>query len=212
MTKESLEQVRKEVAGEGLFYVGKYIVEEIRELAKDPEMAIAMCRKDGRAIQYIENPSEELSMIAVKTTAEALRYVKQTPEICMAAVQADGRALKHVKRKTDKLKVAAVKQNPLVYLQLRKTTPEIEEAAKCNWLYCFDDGSMKRLYGNAKQVVGYMREEIKLWRQEDPERVDWVEPAAVDDLMAGIHGCIVFNDDHMAFDAIPETEPEVLTA
>ena len=59
---------------------------------------LAMVKEDGYALQYVEEQTPEMCLIAVKKDGYALKYVKeQTPEICLTAVKQNGWALKFVK-------------------------------------------------------------------------------------------------------------------
>lgn len=208
--EEAVAEVKKRL--EGRFWVRIGIEDEmIREAGKDPELARAMCERDGNAIQFIENPSEELIRIAIQNNPSTIQYVKQTPELCLLAVQKNGCALWFIKHPTNEVRAAAVKQNPIIYLSMRKTTPEIEEAAKCNWLYCYDECEAKRLYGNAKQVRKYMREALKAHKKLYRDTFLYMNPISTNDYMTQLLGWVVFTDFRITYVAYPETEPEDLT-
>ena len=63
-------------------------------------------------LEFIDNQTPELCMVAVKNDGWALEHVKeQTPELCMMAVKNDGRALQFAKEQTPEICLAAVKND-----------------------------------------------------------------------------------------------------
>ena len=59
---------------------------------------MAAIKKNGLALEYVEDQTPEICMAAVQQDGEALQYVKdQTPELCMAAVQQNGDARMYIK-------------------------------------------------------------------------------------------------------------------
>lgn len=112
-----------------------------------------------------------------------------------------------------------VKKNPMIYLKLRNATPEIDKAARCFWHYGTGDGqyvAMKRLYGNAKEVLAYMRSDFKKVRHdlEMEEEIEYVEnPHANASMHEGrFYACIVLQECHIDFEAYPESEVIDLTS
>ena len=79
------------------------------------ETCIAMLNRDGLALKYVDEQTEEVCLVAVQQNGMALEYVKtQTSEVCMAAVQQNGMAFLHVQTLTVELCRAAAIQNPNV--------------------------------------------------------------------------------------------------
>lgn len=116
-----------------------------------------------------------------------------------------------------KITVEDIKKDPMLYLKLKKTTPELDDAAKCFWHYGTGDSeyvAMKRLYGTAKDVLQYMRKDVKAVRREWEEDVeDIINPRAFDSYHLGhIYACVQLYDSHIDFEAYPETETVNLTA
>ena len=76
-------------------------------------------------LKYIENPTPELCLAAVKNNGLNLEFVKeQTPELCLAAVEQDGIALKYVKKQTPEICLAAVNNNGWALQFVKEPTPE----------------------------------------------------------------------------------------
>ena len=114
--------------------------------------ALAAVKKDGSALQYVKNQTEEICLAAVKHHAYAIQYVKnqteemcliavksnyyflediknQTNKICLAAVKNDSRALIYVKNQTDEICLVAVQKNGFLLLHVKHKTEEICLAA-----------------------------------------------------------------------------------
>lgn len=63
---------------------------------------------DGALIQYFDNPSEKLCLIAVTENGEALQHIKnQTKEICIMAIQQD-------------ICLLAIQSNPYAIIYVKK--------------------------------------------------------------------------------------------
>lgn len=81
---------------------------------------ISLMKKDGSALKYIKNQTEEICFVAVDRYRYALRYVgkvnfpgcnpiKQTNAICIAAIKKDPWSLIYVEKQTEKICLMAVK-------------------------------------------------------------------------------------------------------
>lgn len=87
-------------------------------------------KKDGTALEHMENQTPEICMEAVKQNGMALEYVKeQTPELCMEAVRQDGLALWYVNGQTPEICMEAVKKDGMALDFVNGQTPEIRMAA-----------------------------------------------------------------------------------
>lgn len=77
-----------------------------------PEVCMEAVKQDGRALKYVKEQIPEICMEAVKQNGWALEYVReQTPEICLEAVKQGGKALQFVEEQTAEICMEAVKQN-----------------------------------------------------------------------------------------------------
>ena len=71
---------------------------------RDGIIRAAILRSGGHAIQFIENPSEEVQMLAVQQDPSVLSYIKNpSEEVQMLAVQQNPRAIKYIKNPTPKV-------------------------------------------------------------------------------------------------------------
>ena len=62
-----------------------------------PEICLEAVKQYGNALGYVINQTSEICLEAVKQDGYALRFViNQTPEICLEAVKEDGDALQYV--------------------------------------------------------------------------------------------------------------------
>ena len=110
------------------------MIEELKELLElktkyykyfSFEESLAAVKKDGWALQFVKEQTEEICLAAVEQYGWALKYVKeQTSEICLAAVQQNGWALEHVKEQTPEICLAAVKQNSDALKYVKEQTIE----------------------------------------------------------------------------------------
>ena len=75
---------------------------ELKEFKKwgDEKYCIEKVKKNGYALRYVKNQTDEICIEAVKQNGDALRYVKkQNDEICLEAVKENGYALNYVNDK-----------------------------------------------------------------------------------------------------------------
>ena len=95
-----------------------------------PEICLAAVQQNGHALEYVRNQTPEICMAAVKQNGYVLRYVRdQTPEICLAAIHQDWHALEYVDNQTPEIYLAAVRQDGYALEYVRDQTPEICLAA-----------------------------------------------------------------------------------
>jgi hypothetical protein len=94
---------------------------------------MAAVQQDGRAILYIENPSEAVQMAAVQQNGGAIQFIKNPSEaVQMAAVRQDGMAIWLIKKPSEAVQMAAVQQNS-GQLNTSITRPKL-----CRWSPCSD--------------------------------------------------------------------------
>lgn len=90
------------------------------------EICLAAVKNKGNALQYIIKQTENICLAAVKNNGMSLRFVKnQTYEICLEAVKICGRALQFVRNQTDEICLAAVKNIGLALEYVKNQTDEI---------------------------------------------------------------------------------------
>ena len=76
---------------------------------EDPKQCLEVVKRNGHALQYVKDQTEEICLEAVKQDGHALYYVKdQTEEICLEAVKQDRNALQFVKRKWYKVLIPII--------------------------------------------------------------------------------------------------------
>ena len=77
---------------------------------QDPSEAVqlASVQGDGFALQYIENPSEAVQIAAVQKTGWAIKYIEDPSEaVQLAAVQRDNHAISYIENPSEAVKLAA---------------------------------------------------------------------------------------------------------
>jgi len=138
-----------------MFRTDKIIIDSIVTVDKyfqDIEKYKAALQLNGSLIDLVENQTEELCKIAIKSLPESILRIKnqtidlwkialetdwsvfllledQTPELCLVAVNICGILLKRVKEQTREICLAAVKQYGDSLEYVREQTPEICHAA-----------------------------------------------------------------------------------
>ena len=66
------------------------------------EEALKEVERDGLALQFVAEHTEEMCLAAVNQDGYALQYVReQTPGVCLAAMKQKGYALQYVREQTD---------------------------------------------------------------------------------------------------------------
>ena len=69
-------------------------------------------KQDGFAIQFIDNPSEEVMLHAVKQDGWAIQFIHNPSEdVMLHAVKQDGFAIRFIKNPSEDVMLHAVKQN-----------------------------------------------------------------------------------------------------
>lgn len=92
---------------------------DVRHLSPEEEQ-LTLLKIDGRAIQFIENPSEKLQLAAVRQSGTCVRHIKNpTTKVKLAALKSFPWAIKDFKNMSESFKIAAVKQNmtSLTYIE-----------------------------------------------------------------------------------------------
>lgn len=104
---------------------------ELRILAQtDPERAV---QENPLILEYIENQTRMICLLAVERNGNALRYVQeQTEEICLVAVVQNGLVLREVENHTYAICAAAVTQNNYATYYLRTNQMRIDLQALYN--------------------------------------------------------------------------------
>lgn len=79
--------------------------------ANSEQMKLEAVKRDGYAIQFIDNPSEQVQLAAVKRIGYALHFIDNPSEnVQLAAVKQNGRAIKYIDNPSDKVQLEAAKQ------------------------------------------------------------------------------------------------------
>ena len=74
--------------------------------------ALKAVKKDGLALRYVSNQTEEICLKAVEQDSYALRFVlDQTEAICLKAVEKNGDTLQYVREQTEEICLKAVEND-----------------------------------------------------------------------------------------------------
>ena len=102
------------------------------------DLYLCALNKDGHAIQYIENQTEEFCLISLEYDASILCYIEsqyRTPNVCMFAVKKDAIKIRNIEedKQTHEICLHCVKENGLLLEYIYNPNDEIyEEAVKQN--------------------------------------------------------------------------------
>ena len=69
------------------------------------QVQLVAVQEDGHSIQYIQNPSEQAQLAAVNQNGNSIQFIQNPSEqVQLAAVQEDGYSIKYIENPTDKVK------------------------------------------------------------------------------------------------------------
>lgn len=75
------------------------------------EMCIVAVKSSYDAITYIKNPSDKIKLIAVQSSSFALQHIESpTEEICLTALSSGGQALEYIKNPTEEMCWSAIRK------------------------------------------------------------------------------------------------------
>jgi hypothetical protein len=85
--------------------MSEYLEQQIELMKKMiASQNMALVHADSSNIQYIQDQTPEMCMLAVKRDSSNIQYIQdQTPEMCMLAVKRDSSNIKYVKNQTPEL-------------------------------------------------------------------------------------------------------------
>ena len=99
------------------------------------------------AIKYIKNPSEEVQLAAVSNDGEALNYIKNpSEEVQLVAVNRHGIAIDYIKNPSEEIQLAAVQQNGEAIKYIENPSEKVQLAAVKSNAY----GALRAIYGKHK--------------------------------------------------------------
>ena len=110
-----------------------------RFILKDATLSILLNKKemeklyfclievDSNFLQYIENPTKEMQLKAVKNNGATIRYIKNpTKEMQLEAVKSNGLAIGYIKNPTEEMKWFAIKQDGCSIEDIKNPTKEMQ--------------------------------------------------------------------------------------
>ena len=98
------------------------------------EMQMIAVRYNAYSIEYIKNPSERVQLEAVKYNANAIKYIKNpTEEMQMIAVKQNEYIIQYIKNPSERVQLEAVRQNGLVIAYIKNPSEKVQlEAVRQN--------------------------------------------------------------------------------
>ncbi len=100
------------------------------------DFALSLINRCGEYIYYIQNPTEDMHIAAIKQTPLALKYIdKITENIIKASIEHHGYAIKYITNPTTEMCVNAVKYSYLELKDIKSPTKRVlKTAIKHNYL------------------------------------------------------------------------------
>ena len=90
---------------------------------------IAATNYNGRAIQYIDNPSEQVQLAAVTRHWDAMEHIENPSEqVQLAAVRHDGNAISYIKNPSEQVQIEAVKENGYAMKWIKNPSEQVKLA------------------------------------------------------------------------------------
>ena len=84
----------------------------------------------GELIRFIDNPSEEVQLAAVKENPHSIKYIKNpSQEVQLAAVEKNPYSIRYIKNPTQKVQLAAVEKNPHSIRYIKNPTQKVKKTA-----------------------------------------------------------------------------------
>ena len=84
-------------------------------------------REDGCAVQFIDNPTEEVQLAAVRENEYALRYINNpTEEVQLEAVKQNGYIIEYIDNPSGEVQLAAVRENGCALRYINNPTDYIK--------------------------------------------------------------------------------------
>lgn len=102
-------------------------------------------QKDGTYIRYINNPSEDLQLEAVKQNGYALEYINNPSErVQIEAIKQYPFNIEYIHNPSEKLQLLTVTQNPLAIIYIKDPTEKVIQEAVKGINYSFDSNYVLR--------------------------------------------------------------------
>ena len=94
------------------------------------DLLISLVKQDWAVLVYIQNPSDEVVRIALDQSGWAIRYITNpSEELQLRAVETQYDALQYIANPSERVQMAAVKSNYLALRYIQNPTLEILKAA-----------------------------------------------------------------------------------
>ena len=109
-------------------------------------------QNDGNNIQYINNPSEELQLIAVKENGCAIKYIDNPSEkVQLEAISSHPSSIYYINNPCEDAQILAVGQDPNVIIDIKNPTEIVlQEAIKKIDFYFYGMHLLKHLENDLK--------------------------------------------------------------
>lgn len=99
------------------------------------EIQLEAIKSDYRSFRYIENPSEKAKIAAVTKNYKYIRYIKDpSKDVQLAAIKQNYIAISYIRKPRKEVKIAALKEDYYSIAYIRKPSKDIQlEAIEQNW-------------------------------------------------------------------------------
>ena len=115
----------------------------------------------GDLIQFIDNPSEEVQLAAVKENGLSIKYIQNPSErVQLAAVKEIPYSIQHIKNPSERVQLAAVEENPYSIHYIKNPSERVKD------LYREKISLPKKIITRIGKKIGPIKrsEYLKLWK------------------------------------------------
>jgi hypothetical protein len=110
--------------------VFNFLMKNPSEKVKLTAHQLNMIKHDSNSIQFIDNPSEKLQLVAVSQNGYSIQFIENPSEtVKLAAVQQSGYAIKFIENPSEAIQLAAVRQNGYAIKLIKNPSEAVQLAA-----------------------------------------------------------------------------------
>jgi hypothetical protein len=111
---------------------------------------------NGKLIQFIDNPSEEVQLAAVKKLGSSIQYIQNPSErVQLAAVKDNPSSIQYIQNPSEKIQLVAVKQNPYSIYCIKNPTEGVKQLyRKKTGIYIPSDSISKKIITRIGKFFG----------------------------------------------------------
>lgn len=122
------------------------------------EMKLLAVRKNGLTLEYIKNPTEEMKEIAIENNPNAIKYIENpTENMMLKAIEYGWSNLKYIENPTEEAKKLAVSINYEALRYIKNPSYDIESIAIKN-----NEASISFINLDKEKMLGFLKANISV--------------------------------------------------